>query len=438
MLASALLFALSAPIVAPTPAPEPDPLLRAANQEFDVLATALETSARDGIVGADDLWLRAAEIRLGLGQLRRADADLQAREHAHRGDPARIAALFWSRRTLLTTDDERLAHAERFLENHARHARRDHRVLAEATVGIALWLRACDKGGGELGCLSVTLRAAQYADHSDRHRRLPTPLKKIKPSTIPKQYRWISKHCSAIDAGVITVYPLNTSIAARAEQHLARALQLASGAELPPDTRDEVADVLALVALYRLDPQLWSLLSLKMPSGLRFAPDPWADDRTRAQQAREVAPSRLKHLEFLRALERQSAALRELYAALARDEAAARLPALHLRLGLLESFVASELGRQSIPAGQATEIDALTFCATFHPQVLAAEAATEQAWARCMTAGTQHTHDLAAEYCETLLTPRASQRWPANAEFFAPPDPTLAWLVVHGVQLAAP
>jgi len=161
-----------------------------------------------------------------------------------------------------------------------------------------------------------------------------------------------------------------------------------------------------------------------------------ADERTRVAQAREAAPSRRRHVEFLRAVAERSAELREQYAALLRDEAAARLPALHMRAGLVEALVVQELGRAAIPAGLASEADAMAFCAGFAPQVAAAEEALVQAWSRCVAAGTRYAWDHVAERCGGLLTHRDPDEWPANAEFFAAPGPAVpGWI---GVQIEAP
>ena len=408
------------------------------DREFDRQAEALEHAAREGIVDGDELWLRAAVIRHGLGQDRRAAAGLDTREVAHRGDPGHVAALFWSRRVLLATEDERLAHAERYLKEHARHGRRDHRVLAEATVGTILWRRACPRGDADLDCLTVQLRVAVYADHSDRSRsERPLELKKKKQPAIPRQYREMSKVCSMVaPGGIMTVHPRDERLAARARRHLERAERLAREGEMPDESRDEVAAALALVAVYRLDPRLWEYLALTRPYPLRFAPDLWADKRTRVAQAREVAPSRRRLVEFLRAVAERSAELREQYVALLRDEAAARLPALHMRARLVEALVVQELGRAAIPAGLASEADAMAFCAGFAPQVAAAEEALVQAWSRGVAAGTRYAWDRVAERCGGLLTHRYPDEWPANAEFFAAPAPAVpGWI---GVQFEAP
>ena len=73
----------------------------------------------------------------------------------------------------------------------------------------------------------------------------------------------------------------------------------------------------------------------------------------------------------------------------------------------------------AIPAGLASEADAMAFCADFAPQVAAAEEALVQAWSRCVAAGTRYARDRVAERCGGLLTHRDPDEWPANAEFFA-------------------
>lgn len=434
---------------------EPDPMVRAGDQWFGERAASLEAAARAGAVDADELWWEAAEIRRGLGQGEQAAADLDAREAARRGDPARVAALFWSRRAALASEDERLAHAEQFLKLHGRHARRDLRVLAEATVGTILWRRACARDSRELGCLGVQLFVAMPSGGRDGPAVLKRKPRRSKPG-VPNEYRRIPRRCDVDEeghftfffvhadragwtygrshrGGLVTAFPRDERLAARARRHLERAARLARDAELPPETREEVAEVLALAAVYRVDPQLWSLYSLEPPAKPRFAPDPWVDERTRARQAREVGPSRREHAAYLRALAERTSRLRAQYAELLRDEAAARLPGLWMRAGLVESFIVMQLGYAEIPAGSRSMAEAELFCASFAPQVDAAEAATVAAWSRCVAAGAEHGRDVVVARCEAMLAVRSPRKWAVSAEMFAEPGPT--WPAAHGVQL---
>ena len=425
--------------------PDEDPI-RAADLMFERRAEALEAAAVQDPEHADERLREAAGIRLGLGQTAAAEADLAAREQRHRGDRARVAELFWSRRELLRSDDERLAHAELYLRRHARAGARDRRVVAEVTVGRILWDRSCRWEGFDCFSFEWTMAGGRARFRSERP--LTHRLKKRGPR-IPEKYRRIKPWCLWDGTfALVIVRQRDDRLAARAQEHLARALQLARAAVDVPDdaARREYGAALAIARLYRVEPALEPFLRRQAPSDLRFWPDPWLlesgtaeDARTHARQLREVGPSRRRYAAFMKAIAEEAAALRNSYAELARDEAAARLPAVFARAALVEHHYSRQLAMWNSPAGAASQQVVDDFCAE-HRQLASARMATqEQLWARCVAVSVEHGgRDWTSARCEERLAQQWPERYPANDEFFGSFDRTPAWLVHFGVQTEVP
>lgn len=392
-----------------------------------------------------DMLVDLAELHHALGRTDLAFAALDRLEQLlGNKDPARSAELYWARHAWLATAAERLAHAEHYINHHARFGGLDRLLLAESTIAQIQWRQACDKG------FRVDLCASWHDPnhpprivHEDRrtiHQRIKDREKAAK--TPPKP---LLRPCDPLAVRDLTVYPCNKRLADAAQQRFTRILALAArGSQIPedqPQRRRAIADAVAMARFYRADRQLEQLLAVEPPQDLMLA---GLSDVANASHRRLH-----DHLDRMHARVRELAAV---YTEISADEtspywsvaAAARLARLHRHTAERLRGAMVPWDPQD-PYSHRSHCDALGAAldlASHGPpsqhfpvrRITAADYPLEHCLARAMQLGWNEY----ARECEQNLADRDPRHYPATAELFGAALYTSSLPDPIGVQLVAP
>ncbi len=423
-----LLFALA---LAPASSPTPTDYL--ALGRFEEAAAAIEAT------GDLESMRLAAEIRVGLGQRERAEADLAVIERAQ-PSPAAAAAAFWQRRALLHTDRERREHATTYLRLHARAGGRERQALAELTLASSLHDEACESGTLAGICLSMRLRWHPATDeHGTRRWRWPPD---------ERETPWYAR-CEGNHIETLRGNPRAAKLAARARSHLQRAQRLLRGlVNLPArPLAAELVQAGIVAELLALEPELEAHLARKPPK-LRVAPDRYrtgtADTPERRrivrQQLAEIARTKHDLAAFLTELDRDAAALHARYSELAAQASAGSLArASWLRAALVAHHQAATLTDWEPERGFASLQDARAHCERLELRNEPLLRLARDAYGRCLADARATGHlDAAAELCERVL----EERWPEDSqpvdELLDPRPRTASRPISIGLQIDAP
>lgn len=380
-----------------------------------------------------ELLLHAAQIRLALGQRAQAVTDLDRAESLlQRTDPGRAAELYWSRRSFLATDDERLAHAELFLKRHAGAADLDRRIVAQATIATILWHRSCDKGTLHDLCLTRRLRVLRGTGHRNSRRRTKPP---HSPPSPPPPVR-----CARFRA-YTQVYARNTARAAEAQRYISAVLLAAQAPpEIPedqPQRRREYEDAVATAALQAADQRFEALLAIDVPEGLfltvdegqRTARDPRARRKyTEQVRQRDEWPQRFRS--YLEHTTQLAGALAQEYGSIVHSRRAPRtVIAAADRLGQLIEYRADHLLAIQIPAEAADKVETKAFCAELLGIVHRLDAQATTAFSTCLDLST-HSGEFteASRDCEDSLHSLDPRGYPSLAEVISAPS----WRAMNG------
>jgi tetratricopeptide (TPR) repeat protein len=363
---------------------------------------------------------RAYQARLALGQRAQALAALAALEALfNRKDPERAAGIFWSRRALLTSDDERLKHAMAYLEVHGKRGGHDRRVVAEATIGQLLWRRACAKGLHHDLCAALGRGRPQFSDMGGRNTRDRLAARR-RPSPPPPP-----PTCRELSMPNGSLYPRAQKDTSEGQRYFASALQLARRQRImiPEDAlerRREFADAVAMASVYLADRGFEELLAVL--GALSDAPD-------------------LKPVpELLARAAKLAGELEQRYAEVIADETSIYWSiAAAARIGQIAETRADALLRREVPRAITGKLPITTYCGMLREQAAPLYAAADAAYERCLERSiATGTFSEFSQLCEEALNWRDPARFPRTPEYIN--KPVLFWSRpdVVGVQLEAP
>jgi tetratricopeptide (TPR) repeat protein len=358
--------------------------------------------------------------RRGLGQTAQALAALDSLEAMYaRKDPERAAGIFWSRRELLTGEDERLAHATTYLERHGKHGGPDRLVVAHAVIGQSLWRRACAKGFVFDTCASLHRGRPQFSDAGGRNvldriaaRRRPSP-----PPPPPT--------CHALSMPRGHLYPRAQKGAEEAQRHLATALQIARRQliRVPEDDVGRVrefTDAATMAAVYVADRSFEELLYVL--AQVSDAPDLQPVPELLARAAGLAGKLEQQYAEIV-------AQQTSMYWSIA---AAARL-------GQIAETRADALLRREVPQAATDKRLLKSYCATLREQAAPLYKAARAAYERCLERSTTSgTFTDFSRLCEEALNHLDPAGFPRTPEFTNRPAGSPSRPDVIGVQLEAP
>jgi tetratricopeptide (TPR) repeat protein len=357
---------------------------------------------------------------LVLGQRAQALAALAALEALfNRKDPERAAGIFWSRRALLTSDDERLKHAMAYLEVHGKRGGHDRRVVAEATIGQLLWRRACAKGLHHDLCAALGRGRPQFSDMGGRNTRDRLAARR-RPSPPPPP-----PTCRELSMPNGSLYPRAQKDTSEGQRYFASALQLARRQRImiPEDAlerRRELADAVAMASVYLADRGFEELLAVL--GALSDAPD-------------------LKPVpELLARAAKLAGELEQRYAEVIADETSIYWSiAAAARIGQIAETRADALLRREVPRAITGKLPITTYCGMLREQAAPLYAAADAAYERCLERSiATGTFSEFSQLCEEALNWRDPARFPRTPEYIN--KPVLFWSRpdVVGVQLEAP
>lgn len=364
-------------------------------------------------VETPELLVEAAWLRVGLGQRAAAEADFEKHEQLlGRKDPGRAAAVFWSRRVLLGSDDERIEHAEEYLRRYGTLVDLDRRIVVEASLGQIEWRRACSAGAIADACIAI--------------RRGPA-------AAGPRQPRG----CAEGQASV-TVHPRDEPLARAAQRRFAEVLRAADGVEIPeaqPERRVDLAEALAAARLYRADRRLEEFLKdIEVPRGLALAVDEARADGAGQRKRREASLRRISG--FVETTRAQALALEQEYAELARVGDPAWAVAAAGRVALIHERLALALMQVEVPAGL-PEAGRAGYCEVLAQQAEPLLAIATAGYRRCRelsrAAGRFDEH---SRLCEAGLHARDPRAWPLQREFVGEAGEAFVpeWVAVQGLD----
>lgn len=340
-------------------------------------------------VETPELLVEAAWLRVGLGQRAAAEADFERHEQLlGRKDPGSAAAVFWSRRVLLGSDDERIEHAEEYLRRYGTLVDLDRRIVAEASLGQIEWRRAC--GAGMMADACMTIHRGSVAG---------------------------PRGCAEAGASV-TVHPRDEQLARAAQRRFAEVLRWADGVEIPeaqPERRVDLAEALAVARMYRADRRLEEFLSIEFPRGLTLTVDEARSDTGGQRKKREASLRRISA--FVETSRARALTLEQEYAELARAGDPAWAVAAAGRVALIHERLALGFLRVEVPAGL-PEAGRAGYCEVLAQQAEPLLAIATVAYRRCSelsrAAGRFDEH---SRLCEAGLHVRDPRAWPLQREF---------------------
>ncbi len=335
-----------------------------------------------------DLLQEAAQMRFGLGQRKQAFADLEQIDLLlQRGDPARAAEVYWSRRLFLLDreKEERVAHAKAFLERYGKAAELDRRVVAELTIAESLWRGACDKGLMDDLCVG-----RQWPWARSRSKDAESRLRPARPR--PK---WSRPERCGWDA--MRVFPRNKARAAEAQRQLAAVLRLAASgdARIPedqPQRRREYEDAVGLATLYVADQGFEEMLEIEVPDGLSFHVDEWMHDsgvlkweRKYKEQLERREASLVRFKTYYKSSQKLAVAAEQQYGQLAADKRSPRVTiAAIARLGQLGQVRADGLLGIEVPVDLVSEEQVDAFCGELNRQTDEWSRRASATYTRCL------------------------------------------------------
>lgn len=376
-------------------------------------------------------------FRSGLGEDEAARGDLNRYEAIYRRkNPEKAAAIYWSQSDLVEDADERLAHAEQYVQRYGTKGGRDRLVVAHATAGQILWRRSCGKSMLADAC--VTLKRKKAMAGNDAHTEAET-LRQVTSSKIPKR-------CGSATRGVVIVHDRNAKLVARAQKHFDKAVALGrKGVDVPEDDtarQSAFLDAWAMSKVYLSDAKYEQYLKVKMPEALDFYVEPWKKDSGLARWEREYAAqvkrrddSIARFAEFMTSKRALGESLLTEYGKVAEIKSPYWVLAASARSAVVWQNFADQLHRAVVPKDVKTQDQYDTFCDELTDRAAPMEKMALSAFEYCLDRSTkfQYFNDF-SRMCEEELQQREPDRFPATNELFGTSKYTDARMDVVGVQ----
>ena len=385
---------------------------------------------------AGDALENAFLFRLGLGQQREASEDLQRYESLYRRkDPKRAAGIFWARHDLLEEPEQRLRHAETYVQTYGRKGGLDRLAVAHAIAGQIKWRRSCPKTMLGDACVSIRRERAVMGtktseDAADLRRR---------------NKRAIPDRCGRATQGVITVHRRDPKLAAAAQVHFEQALALAAKAKVPegdPERDGAFRDAVGMAMVYRADAAYEDYLRIDMPEDLDFFIEEWKKDTGHPalvrQYERQLARVKKTKARFKAFFDAKSAKRDELVAAYGKvlgSKSPYWVLAASARSAVVYQNFADQLYRAEVPKVIRSEEAYDDYCFGLADYAQPLEEAAVTALGYCLERSTEFQFfNEFSRMCEQELQQRSPDRYPATNELFGRSEYTRARMDAVGVQ----
>lgn len=377
-------------------------------------------------------------FRAGLGDDEGARDDLQKYESLYRRkDPKKAASIFWAEHALLESEDERLDHAQRYIDRYGKKGGTDRLAVAHALAGQILWRRSCSKKLLGDACMSIKRKKA--------HSRQSTidDVGAIRDRVAGK----VKKRCGSASRGVIKVHSRDAKLVAKATKHFdAVAALVKKGVDAPEDDVERVEalqNAVGMAMVYKADAKYEDYLKIEMPEDLEFHVDPWKQNSGVRQWEREydrqVAKrdeSRARFGEFLQSKQKVGQELFKVYDTVPKSKSKHWTLAASVRAATVWQNFADQLHRATVPKSLKTVEQVDAFCDELTDQAAPFEQMALKAFEYCLDRSTkyQYFNDF-SRMCEEELQQREPDRFPATNELFGESQYTDSRMDVVQVQV---
>ncbi len=331
----------------------------------------------------------------------------------------------WADRAYQDTEADRLHHARSFVRDHAAAASPEQLIITHATIGSILWRQSCPN---QDGCMSL---------------QPPEPHSTTVPARTRTRRR-LPQRCGPKRMPVVQVTERRRPLAARGQEHLAKAVALADAMPRDATRSEELEDAIGSARLLVLEPQFEAFARFELPKGMRFdvQRDGKAAKSSRSAKDRAVAVQRRSASQRAldAAIEKRRVAGNELAAAyqrIARTSADRWVLAALARIGDLHETTAYELWRAPVPRSiRAAEPRYFAYCDTLSDAAEPSFALASEGYIECLDqAVAWEAVEGPALRCEHRLQRSHVDRYPATHEFFGQPKYERTKMVSFGVQL---
>jgi len=406
--------------------------------QFEEAATHLE---RFSVMYAKDERTESALhnaviFRVALGDKAKAKENLDRYERLYRRkDPKKAAGIFWSGHEQLSSDAERLSHAQQYLKLYGSKGGVDRRVVAEAAAGEILWRQSCSRQLPHESCVSIE-RSGPVGAMARRTQAVQTRSRSAR-GPIPRR-------CGIASGDTVTVHPRNKQKAAQAQSHFSAVRKLAERAPKLP--RSEGArqsafnDAVAKAMVYTADREYEAYLRVQLPADLEFYVDPQhrSGDRKHAAQVAKRADSEKRFREFLQRKTRAGQDLIEDYAALTEVRSPGWTLAAASRTAVLSDHFAEQLARADVPRSIKTHEQYEAYCGALGDASAGPKQLAVEAYATCVDWSTQLGYfNEFSRMCEDALHRADPANYPATHELLGTATYTRSVMDVAGVQTDA-
>ncbi|MBA3548319.1 MAG: hypothetical protein H0T76_17700 [Nannocystis sp.] len=407
---------------------------------YDKAAERMETYAEKYAKDkekAPDFLRNAYLFRLGLGQSDQANADLVKYEGLYKKENPELAAkIFWSKNDILKTDEEKLKHAQEYLNTYKTSGGLDRRIVAEAKIGQILWRQSCDKGLLYDSCMSVQRKVAQAGEKARaRAAELKRKEKKLKEKTAksssgkPKQE--IPKNCGQATSGIVTVFPRNKKRADEAQKYFEGVIKASKAkVTIPEEDRQRIEDfrnAVAMAQVYKADVQYEEYVVIEMPGNLNFLVEEYKKEsglpkweKEYKEQVKKRDDSIKRFTEFYQKKGKIGQELQKAYDSIVEAKQSPYwMLAAAARSAMVSQNYADQLYRAEVPAEFKTEEEAYAFCDELSDKALPHQDAAVAKFSYCLEKST--TFQFFNEFsrlCEEELQQRDADKYPSTSEIF--------------------
>jgi hypothetical protein len=389
-----------------------------------------------------DALRNAYLFRLGLGDEEKAQANLVKYEDLYkRKDPKTAAKIFWSKHSLLDTDEKRMQHARAYIKTYGGKGGSDRQAVAEAAIGQILWRQSCDKELLYDSCL--TIKRSKATAGEETRKKADKLRKKGKKG---KQKDEIPKYCGSATQGIITVHKRDAKLASEAQGHFASVVRLASKkADIPADDNERAEaykNALGMAMVYKADQKYEEYLRISIPEGLEFNVEPWKQgsgvpkwEREYKEQVAKNEESKKRFKEFYDSKNKLGAELIEAYANVKTSQSPYWVLAAAARAAVLSQNFADQLYRADVPESIKTEDEYFAYCDQLATYAEDSEKRAVGAFTYCLEKSTEFQFfNQFSRMCEEELQQRDPNAYPATNEMFGTSIYTDSRLDVVGVQ----
>jgi TolA-binding protein len=374
-------------------------------------------------------------FRLGLGQMDKADANINKYEGLYKkSNPEKAALIYWSRQDILKTDEERLKHATEYLKLYGKNGGADRRMVAEATIGQILWRQSCEKGLLYDSCMSVQRKVAVAGERArQRAAELKRKAKKAQEKKDSgKKKVEIPKYCGNPTQGVVTVYPRNKKRADEAQKYFDTVIKTARSSKIsiPEDDRRRAEDfrnAVAMAQVYAADRSYEEYLLVDMPSNLNFNVEDWKKDsgfpKWEKEYKEQVAKAEDSKKRFGEFMSKKMAMGQKLHAEYDQVVAAKQSPywmlAAAARSAMVSKNFAEQLYRAEVPTSFKSEEEAYAYCDALGDYAGPIEEDSKTKFTYCLERSTQFQFfNEFSRLCEDELQQADADKFPSTNELF--------------------